>query len=50
MKIPVTYGLIIAETMAQARARAGGAMGNRGEEATLAALGVLRLFDRLERR
>ena len=45
--IPVTFGVIVASTLAQARARAGGAMGNRGEEAALAALAVLRLFDRL---
>ena len=42
--IPVTFGVIVAETAAQARARAGGRVGNRGEEAALAALGVLRLL------
>ncbi|MBI2104545.1 MAG: 6,7-dimethyl-8-ribityllumazine synthase [Candidatus Omnitrophica bacterium] len=44
--IPVTFGVIVAQTAAQARARAGGAMGNRGAEAAEAALAVLRLFQR----
>ena len=42
--IPVTFGVVVAQTQAQAKARAGGAMGNRGTEAALAALAVLRLF------
>lgn len=46
-RLPVTFGVIVAETLAQARARAGGAMGNRGADAALAALAVLRLFDKL---
>lgn len=45
--IPVTLGVVVASTPAQARARAGGAMGNRGAEAARAALSVLRLFDTL---
>ena len=40
--IPVTFGVIVAETAAQARARSGGAKGNRGEEAALAAMAMLR--------
>ncbi|MGH7417056.1 MAG: 6,7-dimethyl-8-ribityllumazine synthase [Candidatus Rokuibacteriota bacterium] len=36
--IPVTFGLITALTEEQAWERAGGAVGNRGEEAALAAL------------
>lgn len=48
VRLPVTFGLIVAETIAQAKARAGGSMGNRGEEAALAALAVLRLFDELK--
>ena len=44
--VPVTCGVIVAETLAQARARAGGAMGNRGAEAAQAALEVLQLFKR----
>ena len=57
-KIPVTFGVIVAETPAQARARAGlpapasgrqagGSVGNRGADAALAALAVLRLFEQL---
>ena len=46
--MPVTFGVIIAETLAQAKARAGGAHGNRGEEAAEAALAMLRLFERTE--
>ena len=41
--IPVTFGVIVAENVAQARARAGGAHGNRGEEAALAALAMMDL-------
>lgn len=46
--IPVTFGVVVALTLAQARARSGGRMGNRGAEAALAALAVLRLFERLK--
>ena len=45
--MPVTFGIVVAETAAQANARAGGAAGNRGAEAALAALGVLSLFERV---
>ena len=44
-RIPVTFGVIVAATLAQAAARAGGSMGNRGEEAARAALDVLRLCE-----
>ncbi len=44
--IPVTFGVIVASTLAQAKARADGAQGNRGAEAALAALEVLHVFDR----
>lgn len=47
--IPVTFGVIVATNPAQARARAGGTMGNRGAEAASAALSVLQLFDDLKR-
>ncbi len=40
--IPVTFGVIVAPTLAHAKARAGGRMGNRGVEAAQAALAVLR--------
>jgi 6,7-dimethyl-8-ribityllumazine synthase len=36
--VPTTFGVITADTREQAEARAGGAVGNRGEEAALAAL------------
>lgn len=42
--VPTTFGLITANTREQADARAGGAVGNRGEEAALAALELLGLF------
>ena len=45
-RIPVTFGIIVATTLAQAKARAGGSMGNRGADAALAAIAVLHLFDR----
>ena len=48
--LPVTFGVIVADTLAQAKARAGGSAGNRGAEAALAALAVLRLFDKLKQR
>ena len=48
--IPVTFGIVVAENVAQAKARAGGSMGNRGAEAALAAISVLRLFNQLQRR
>jgi len=48
-RVPVTFGVVVARTRAQARARCGGARGNRGEEAALAALSVLSLFRRAGR-
>jgi 6,7-dimethyl-8-ribityllumazine synthase len=45
--VPTTFGLITANTREQAEARAGGAVGNRGEEAALAALELLALFAKL---
>ena len=50
VRVPVTLGVIIADSGAQARARAGGSMGNRGSEATLAALAMVELLGRLSRR
>lgn len=44
-EVPVTLGLLTTDTMAQAEARAGGAHGNKGEDAALAALELLDLFD-----
>jgi 6,7-dimethyl-8-ribityllumazine synthase len=37
-ELPVTFGVLTCETMEQAEARAGGAEGNKGGEAALAAL------------
>jgi 6,7-dimethyl-8-ribityllumazine synthase len=48
--VPTTFGVITADTPAQAEARAGGAAGNRGEEAALAALQLVALFERLGQR
>ena len=39
--IPVSFGVVVAETSAQAKARSGGRLGNRGAEAAEAALSVL---------
>ncbi len=46
-ELPVTFGVLTCETMAQARERAGGAKGNKGEEAALAALEMAELFARI---
>jgi 6,7-dimethyl-8-ribityllumazine synthase len=48
--LPVTFGVITADTMAQAEARSGGAVGNKGREAALAALGLCQIFSALGRR
>ena len=42
-RVPVGFGVIVADTAAQAKARAGGSNGNRGAEAALAALAMLRM-------
>ena len=47
-KIPVTFGVIVADTMAQARARAGGRC-NRGREAALAALATIGVLANIRR-
>ncbi len=44
--VPVTLGLLTTDTLEQAEARAGGAHGNKGEDAALAALELLDVFDR----
>ncbi|WP_337170832.1 6,7-dimethyl-8-ribityllumazine synthase [Gemmatimonas aurantiaca] len=44
--VPVTLGLLTTDTLEQAEARAGGAHGNKGVDAALAALELLDLFDR----
>lgn len=42
--LPVCFGVLTCETIAQAEARAGGAVGNKGEEAAAAALAMIRLL------
>lgn len=46
--VPVGLGLLTCDTMAQAEARAGGAHGNKGWDAALAALEMADLFARLD--
>ena len=46
--VPVGFGLLTTDTDDQAEARAGGAHGNKGWDAALAALEMADLFDRLD--
>lgn len=46
-QIPVTFGVIIADSAAQAAARAGGRAGHRGREAALAAVAMAKLLETL---
>jgi 6,7-dimethyl-8-ribityllumazine synthase len=46
--VPVGFGLLTCDTMAQALARAGGTAGNKGEEAAQAAVDVLNALERFE--
>jgi 6,7-dimethyl-8-ribityllumazine synthase len=46
--VPATFGVITAESMDQARDRAGGRVGNRGEEAALAAVELVGLVRALQ--
>ncbi len=45
--LPVTFGVITADTLEQAQARAGGTVGNKGREAMLAAIEMATLFAQL---
>lgn len=45
---PIGFGLLTCDTMEQAMERAGGAHGNKGWDAALAALEMADLFDRLD--
>ena len=45
---PVGFGLLTCDNQEQAEARAGGAHGNKGWDAALAALEMVDLFDRLD--
>jgi 6,7-dimethyl-8-ribityllumazine synthase len=47
--VPITFGVITAETLEQAVERAGTKMGNKGWEAALAAIEMARLTERLDR-
>jgi 6,7-dimethyl-8-ribityllumazine synthase len=47
-EVPVTLGLLTTDTMEQAEARAGGAHGNKGWDAALAALEMADLFAQLD--
>ena len=46
--LPIAFGVLTCDTMAQAEARAGGEHGNKGWDAALAALEMADLFDRLD--
>jgi 6,7-dimethyl-8-ribityllumazine synthase len=46
--IPVTFGVITSDTVEQAQARAGGAVGNKGRESMLAAIEMATLLPTLE--
>ncbi len=45
--IPVTFGVITCESMEQALDRAGGKVGNKGHEATLAAIEMINLLRKI---
>lgn len=47
-EVPVGFGLLTCDTMEQAEARAGGAHGNKGWDAALAALEMIALYDQLD--
>ncbi len=47
-RIPIGFGLLTTDTLAQAAARAGGTAGNKGREATEAALSTARLLQQLD--
>lgn len=47
-EVPIGFGLLTTDDMAQAEARAGGAYGNKGRDAALAALEMADLLARLE--
>ena len=46
--VPIGFGVLTTEDMAQAEARAGGAHGNKGWDAAMAAMEMADLFDRLD--
>lgn len=46
--LPVTFGVLTTETLAQAEARSGGAHGNKGEDAALAAVEMVNTLRRVK--
>jgi 6,7-dimethyl-8-ribityllumazine synthase len=48
--LPVTFGVLTTQTLAQAEERSGGAHGNKGEEAALAAVEMATLLRQIEGR
>jgi 6,7-dimethyl-8-ribityllumazine synthase len=46
--VPISFGVLTAESLEQAEARAGGALGNRGEDAALAAIEMVHVLRELE--
>jgi 6,7-dimethyl-8-ribityllumazine synthase len=46
--VPIGFGLLTCDTIEQAEARAGGAHGNKGRDAAMAALEMADLFERLD--
>ena len=46
--VPIGFGLLTCDTMAQAEARAGGEHGNKGWDAAMAAMEMADLFHRLD--
>ncbi|MEO7038666.1 MAG: 6,7-dimethyl-8-ribityllumazine synthase [Candidatus Elarobacter sp.] len=48
--VPIGFGLLTTDTVEQAEARAGGAHGNKGWDAALAALEMMNLFEGLRAR
>lgn len=48
--VPIGFGLLTTDTLEQAEARSGGAHGNKGWDAALAALEMVALFERLRAR
>ncbi len=47
-KTPVAFGVLTCDTMKQAMARSGSKAGNKGEEAALAAIEMVTLYDALD--
>ena len=44
---PIAFGVLTCNTVDQALQRSGGAVGNKGEEAAMAAISMIRMFDQL---